>query len=82
MCLVQFIQLVCSAKYCGGLVMVCVGVCKCVSVCNDVCGCSYTGKQGIRSRCTIKLLTESSAIVCRVMLNAYSGVFDVCVDAT
>ena len=39
------------------------------------------GKQGIRSRCTIELLTKSSAIVCRVILNAYSGIFDACVDA-
>ena len=36
------------------------------------------GEQGIRCRCTIQLLPKSSAIACRVMLNAYSEVFDPC----
>ena len=64
-----------------GLVIVCGGVCMCRSVCNGVCGCNYTGKQGIKYRCTIQLLPQSVAIVCRVTLNAYSGVLDACADA-
>ena len=38
-----------------GLVMVSVGIHICVNACNGVCGCNYTGKQGIRSRFTIQL---------------------------
>ena len=38
-----------------------------------VCDCNYTGEHGVRSRCTIQLLTKSIVVACRVMLNAYSG---------
>ena len=70
MCVVQFIQMVCAAKW------MCVcgfgnGVCGCVGVCNGVCSGNYTtwetgnqiqvenrGLDRISSRWRIEVLTE------------------------